>query len=145
VLFTTDSFYAHVAVQFSDCIIEAIAPKVLSQPQNKYDQMPTEMMRTITFCVDEETYQRAYAKAESYIGYWYGLDKCLCAGAHDLFGDRYSDWLADEFKDIRSICCSGLGTQVGREIFPDLLSDESYNEITPEALKDALVARKDYE
>jgi len=140
VQYVTKSDYAHVGIIYdTECLLEAIAPKVCLQPHDKYDFMALEHVDRITFYVTDVEYEIALDKGKSFIGYWYGLDKCLVGAAHDLMGELYSDWLADKFNSIKSIDCSGLATEIASSFLYDLKINDDSDEITPEDLRNILL------
>jgi len=59
--------------------------------------------------------------------------------AHDVFGEIYSDWLADKFNSIKSIDCSGLATETALSFLYDLKINDDSDEITPEDLRGILL------
>lgn len=140
VRYATDSLYSHTAIRYdNDFIIESIAPKVCKQAFDKYEILPVEEIDHIRFYLNEDEYQNAVEVGEFYIGWWYGIDKCIVGGAHDVFGENISDWLADKCNGIKSINCSGLGTEIAKSFLYDLKINDDSDEITPEGLHKILL------
>lgn len=130
----TKSRFAHVAIGFDDCIIEAVAPKVQISPIDKFCNQSNREI--ISFVVSDEKYQEMYLMARQQLNKWYGLDDCLIGGLHDLF-----DYHFDHLDNENTIDCSALGTIIARVLFANLLDNEDESLITPERLYEALKAR----
>ena len=130
----TNSRFAHVALGFDDCIIEAISPRVAKSPITKYDN--ENVLEVLTLEVTEEQYEKAKAKADSLVGIFYGIDDCIIGGLHDFIGDSASD-IAEHFDLHETLDCSAVYTTVIREIYPQFLQGHDPCEITPEVAYEA--------
>jgi len=127
----THSKYAHIAIGFEDCIIEAVFPRVIISP---IDEFVGETQREIiSFTVADEMYQAMRDVAQAQVCKLYGIDDCIIGGLHDLSDIELSALNITNTED-----CSSLCTIVARVLFPGLLLDIPICEVTPERFYEAL-------
>lgn len=127
----TDSKISHVAIQFEDCIVEAVAPKVCVSEVDAYTA--EEIIYKLDFHVSDAKYLSMYSLAKAQVSKFYGLDDCIIGGLRDMLG------LDVSFLDIVDTeDCSALGTLIARDLFKDLLLGDKCCEITPERLYEVL-------
>ena len=136
-----EEFASHVAIQFDylkgygPCILEALSSGVVLSPVDKYDTIPKQCRITLNL-TDKEYIaleNRAIEIAEH--KYSYSYKSVIIGGIADSFSRRLAKLLSVIFsagKD-NEMDCSETGTELVREVYNDIISDEKELEaqITP--------------
>lgn len=133
----TNSPWAHVAIGFEDCIIEADFTGIRKTDAMAYEG--TKTMQVFMIPVTDEQYEAMRREGERWVGARYGYDDCIVGGLVHVFGKETADKLFGSIDDPRTKNCSALYSHILRFAYPSFGVELEACEITPHIAYDLTV------